>query len=434
MNILFVSRDLSGADLCYRLKKEGHAVKLFIENDDQRLHFEGMIEKISDWKKNLRWVGSDGLIIFDDTGHGKIQDKLRQDGYSVVGGSYEGDKLEDVRHHGQKIFSLCGINTVPFAYFTNAKDAIKFVKENKGQWVIKQNGHAAKSFNYVGQLEDGRDVIEVLKNYEHFNKKDCRSIELQKRIFGIEIGVGRYFNGEDWVGPIEINIEHKNLCNGALGPKTYEMGTLIWYEKNEKNKLFQKTLAKLKPYLKKINYHGDIDINCIVNGKEIYPLEITARFGWPATHAHEEIHISPWGEFLKAVADGKKYNLKYKKGYGMVILIATPPFPYASGSKKNCPQGLEIIFKKEMIEKDMEHIHFEEVYCKKKNGAEKFFISSKTGFVLHITAIAETVEEVRNKIYGLADKIVIPKMFYRTDIGLKFMNEDQKLLKEWGWI
>lgn len=434
MNILFISKDLSGADLCYRLKKEGHNVCLFVEDKDQAYNFEGLVDKTKNWKKELKWVGKNGMIVFDSTGYGRIQDDLRKEGYSVVGGSYYGDKLEHDRQYGQKILSVCGVDIIPTINFQNVKDAICFVKKNKGPWVIKQNGHVHASFNYVSQLEDGSDTVSVLKNYSRNNKKECVSIDLQKKKEGIEIGVGRYFNGNDWLGPVEINIEHKSLFNGDLGPKTYEMGTLLWYEEDEKNKLFQKTLAKMKNYLQQINFHGDVDINCIVNKYKAYPLEITARFGWPATHLHEEIHLSPWGEFLKAVADGKPYDLKYKKGFGIVVLISTPPFPYIVRSRKYYPQGIDIFFKKKMNEEEMGHIHLEEVSARKNKKDLQLYISSKTGFVFHVTEIGKTVKEARKKTYKLIDQIVIPKMFYRTDIGEKFMREDMAKLKEWGWI
>lgn len=423
--------DLSGGDLAYRLKKEGHQVKIFIENVDQRQNFEGMLEKINgNWEKELEWVGKSGLIIFDDTGYGEIQDKLREKGYSVVGGSAGGDKLEDLRYFGQKAMALHDIKIIPSKNFIGTDDAIKFVRKNKGKWVLKQSGHVGKDFNYIGQLESGEDTIEVLKNYNRNNKKDCFLIELQKAVDGVEIGVGRYFNGDDWLGPIEMDVEHKNLFNDDLGPKTWEMGTIIWYDENEKNKIFQETLAKLKPHLQKINFRGDININCIINKKEVYPLEITARFGWPALHLHEEIHISPWGEFLKAVADGKSYDLKYRKGFGIVVLLATPPFPYELKSKKYYPEGISIFFKEKLSEKEMNHIHFEEVSCYKN----KFYITSKSGFIMHVTEMADTIREARKKVYSLIKKIIIPKYFYRTDIGAEFMNKGYKKLKRWGWI
>lgn len=420
--------------MAYRLKKEGHRVRLFIDDKTQSHNLNGLVEKTADWKKDLEWVGKKGLIVFDSSGYGKIQDSLRKDGYAVVGGSQFADRLEHDRQYGQKILSVCGMKIIPSVNFNSTKSAIKFIRENEGPWVVKQNGHINTSFNYVGQLKDGKDVVSVLKNYNRNNKKECISIDLQKKIEGAEIGVARYFNGNDWVGPIEINIEHKSLFNGDLGPKTFEMGTLIWYEENEKNKLFQETLSKMKPYLKSINFKGDVDINCIVNKKEVFPLEITPRFGWPSTHLHEEIHISPWGEFLRAISDGNRYDLKYKKGYGVVVLLSTPPFPYAVRTRKYYPEGMDILFKKKLSQEEMNRIHLEEVSLRKNKKETQFYISSKTGFALHVTGMGKTVEEAREKTYGLIDNIVIPKMFYRTDIGLKFIEQDQKKLKEWGWI
>jgi len=431
MNVLFVSNDLSGGDLCLRLKNEGHNVRLFIEDEKQRVNYEGMVVKTDDWKKDIEWVGKDGLFVFDGIGYGAAQDELRANGYSVVGGCALSDKLEHERQYGQKIFSLCEIPIVSSINFSSPQDAIWFVKKNPAKWVVKQNGHVDKIFNYVGQLSSGEDVIDLLEKYCKNNIEECASIDLQRRIEGIEIGVARYFNGNDWVGPIEVNLEHKDLCAGNVGPKTYEMGTLMWYEDDDEMKLFKKMLAPLKPFLQKIGFKGDIDVNCIINEEGAFPLEVTPRFGWPATHLHTELHLSPWGEFLKAVADGKEYDLKYKKGYGIVNLVALPPFPYNGDFENYSPKGMRVYFKDEMTEKDFQHVHFEEVSMPEDG---KYFVTGDSGFVLHVTEVGDSVAEARRKAEGIIKKIVLPKMFYRNDIGIKFINEDEKKLREWGWI
>jgi phosphoribosylamine---glycine ligase len=431
MNVLFISKDMSGGGLCHKLKKEGNDVRIFIEDENHRHHYSGIIEKVEHWENQLDWVGKDGLIIFDSVGYGEIQDALRKNGYSVVGGCVLGDKLEHDRQYGQKISAACDIPHVPSINFKNPEDAIEFVRNNKGPWVLKQNGHVDKVFNYVSDLEDGSDMVDVLDCYRENDKKACESIDLQKRIIGVEIGVGRYFNGKDWIGPIEMNIEHKPFFPGGIGPKTYEMGTLTWYEKNEKNKLFVETLGKLKPFLQQIDFRGDVDINCIVNEDGVFPLEITARFGWPSTQLQMELHESPWGEFLKAVADGKEYDLKYKKGYGIVVLVATPPFPYGSELKKHSTMGVRIRFKENFTDSDMEHVFLEEVSLDKKG---RYYISGDSGFVLHVTGSGKTVKKAQKMAYGIIDKIIIPKMYYRNDIGSAFANVDKKKLKKWGWI
>ncbi|MDP1833691.1 MAG: phosphoribosylglycinamide synthetase C domain-containing protein [Candidatus Moranbacteria bacterium] len=434
MNVLLISKDFSGADLAYRLQKEGNQVKIFIEEAEYAHAYDGMLEKIADWKAELDWVGRDGLIVFDCVGFGQVQDDLRAEGYSVIGGSAMGDRLEHDRQYGQKILSLSEVNIIPSTNFGSVEEVIGFVQKNEGPWVVKQNGHIDKTFNYVGRLKSGRDVVSMLRNYNENNREECASIDLQKKVKGVEVGVGRYFNGLDWAGPIEINFEHKGLFNGNLGPKTFEMGTLMWYDDNEDNRLFKEILDKLKPALIKGNFRGDVDVNCIINEEGAHPLELTARFGFPALQLQDELHRSPWGEFLKAVADGQPYDLKYKKEYGIVALVAVPPFPYEVNVQKYSSQGLEINFKETFNAEDFQHIHFEEVSRKKEDGQDIYYISGKTGFVLHVTGSGKTIEEARDKTYDLINQIVIPKMFYRSDIGMKFVKKDRDFLKKLGWL
>ena len=90
VNILFISKNLIAGNLAYLLKKEGHTVKLFIEQKNSHESFDNMVSKSLNWKADLDWVGKDGLIVFDDVGYGRTQDKLRKEGYIVFGGSEMG--------------------------------------------------------------------------------------------------------------------------------------------------------------------------------------------------------------------------------------------------------------------------------------------------------------------------------------------------------
>jgi len=430
MRILFVSYDLIGADIACRLKQEGHDVKFHIIEKDRRDNLENLVPKTVDWKKELVWVGKgeNSLIIFDNVGYGKKQDQLRKKGYSVFGGCELGDKLEENRQFGKEVFGHYGLNTVPLINIDSVQDAINFVKRNPHAWVIKQNGNDGKDFSYVGEFDDGHDIVNVLENFKL--RYTDTVITLQQKITGVEIGVGRYFNGHDWVGPIEINIEHKKLYPGDLGSTTGEMGTLAWYDDDEKNKLFQETLAKIKPYLEEVDFRGDFDINCIVNEEGVFPLEATARFGSPIIHLHTEIHQSPWGDFLKAIADGKPYDLKWRKGYGIVVLVTVPPFPYNQKAKGVCWKGINVYFDEE-AKKNLEHIHFEEMSVDRHG---QYYISGDHGYILYVTEMGKKVKDVMTKTYDLLKHIYIPKMFYRNDIGLKFINEDYVKLKRWGYI
>ena len=396
MRVLFISsRNIIAADLARLIKQEGNEVKLYIDDKDRKLNLDNMVEKTSDWKKELNWVGKDGLIIFDDSGYGKIQDKLRKKGYSVFGGNELSDKLEFDREYAQEIFKQYGLQAVETISFNDIDECIEFVKNSKKIWVIKQNDHKL-GINYVSQLDDNRDTLDILEFCKEKHGHNIETIILQEKVVGIEVGVGRYFNGKDWIGPIEINFEHKNLFNGDVGPMTTEMGTLAWYDDNEKSVLFQKTIASLKPYLEEINFKGDFEVDFIVNDKGLFPIESTPRLGSPIIYLQNEIHSSPWGEFMKAVADSKSFDLKWKRGYGIVVLLAVPPFPYVSKLEKISPKGMGVYFK-DVSEDDYTHIYFEGVAKRNLKNRSEYYISDGEGYIAYVSAVDKTVENSRKK-------------------------------------
>jgi phosphoribosylamine--glycine ligase len=246
------------------------------------------------------------------------------------------------------------------------------------------------------------------------------------------MGIARYFNGTDWTGPIEYNIEHTPLMPGNIGPVTSEMGTVAWYGDDENNKLYAETLARLKPFLAKARFKGDFGLNCIVNDHGAFILEATSRLGSPIVHLQTELHDSKWGEFLYAIARGQTYDLRWKKGYGIVVLVAVPPFPYlATPTQSITPHGIDIHFKN-MSDDDRLHVHFDEVA--KRIDSDQLYIADNKGYICYVTGIGETVEGAQEKVYGIVNKIVLPRMIYRNDIGSDFDEHQLDKLKEWGYI
>jgi phosphoribosylamine--glycine ligase len=134
------------------------------------------------------------------------------------------------------------------------------------------------------------------------------------------------------------------------------------------------------------------------------------------------------------VADGKQYEMKWRKGFGVVVLIAVPPFPYQAINNKYNPQDLKVRFSESLTQDEWRYIHFSEVSRKLNNDTYEYSISGISGYVMCVTGVGETVQDAREKACRLIDKIVIPKMFYRNDIGLKFIERDKALLEKWGYL
>ena len=80
--------------------------------------------------------------------------------------------------------------------------------------------------------------------------------------------------------------------------------------------------------MRKSGYVGCIDINCIVNGRGIYPLEFTCRFGYPIISIQQEGILNEWGDFLHSLVNNQSYELKTKRGFQVGVVCVVPPFPF----------------------------------------------------------------------------------------------------------
>ncbi len=121
-------------------------------------------------------------------------------------------------------------------------------------------------------------MINVLAHYKERWAGKIRVFQIQKYTDGVELAVGAFFNGKEFVMPVNINFEHKRLFPSDIGPNKDEMGTLIFW--TQTIKIFQLTLQKMKPQLVASDYVGYIDINCTANHSAMYPLEFTSRLAF----------------------------------------------------------------------------------------------------------------------------------------------------------
>ncbi|MBN2102225.1 MAG: phosphoribosylamine--glycine ligase [Candidatus Aenigmarchaeota archaeon] len=423
-NFLFMSLDNLCGDLAWQIQMEGHSVKYYVENPKERDVASGFFPLITSWKEELGWAD---VIVFDDVlGQGKIAEKLRKKGHLVVGGTAYTDRLEDDRAFGQTELKKVGVSIIPHMNFTSFEEAIDYVKEHPHKYVIKPSGEAQnlKGLLYIGEEDDGRDVIQVLKDYNKAWAKKIPSFQLQKRISGVEVAVGAFFNGNEFVYPINVNFEHKKLFPGNLGPSTGEMGTAMFW--SGPNKIFNQTLKRMEPKLAEEKYVGYIDINCIVNGHGIYPLEWTSRFGYPTIHIQQEGMITPIGEFLYDLASGTAKRFKVKPGFQIGVRLVVPPFPFKDKETFEVKSKDSVIhFNKPLFD----GIHIEDV--KLVNG--EWVVTGNSGVVLVVVGTGYTMKQAQTQAYNRIKNISIPHMYYRYDIGDRWF-EDSDKLHNWGYL
>ncbi len=248
-----------------------------------------------------------------------------------------------------------------------------------------------------------------------------------EHVSGIEIGVGAYFNGDDFVMPALLDWEHKRFFPGDLGELTGEMGTIVTYRGAEA--LFQKTLGKMRARLRKAGYCGYINLNLIVNDDGVWPLEFTCRFGYPGFAICGALHQEGWDSILWRLASGGEDPIRTKPGFAAGVVLTVPPFPYELGYDR-LSRGTPICFSEKISDREHKHLHFGEMAFKKK----QWVTVGTEGYVMVVTGNGSSISEARRKAYDLVGKIAIPNVRYRNDIGVKVAASQFRTLKKMGYV
>ncbi|MBS3132314.1 phosphoribosylamine--glycine ligase [Candidatus Woesearchaeota archaeon] len=420
---LFISKEALISDIAWQIVKEGHEAKYFIEHQKDREVADGFVQKVDNWEKEVGWAD---VIVFDDVlGHGTIADKLRKEGRNVIGGTPYTDMLEDDRAFGQEELRKAGVSIIPQWNFDSFDEAIDFVEQHPDKYVIKPSGEAQnmKRLLFVGEEEDGKDIVNVLKAYKKAWSNEIKNFQIQKRITGVEVAVGAFFDGEQFIYPINVNFEHKKLFAGNIGPSTGEMGTTMFW--SGPNRIFNSTLKKMEYKLREERYVGYIDINCMVNSNGIYPLEFTSRFGYPTISIQQEAMLTPISEFFYGLATMSNPKLKVKSGFQIGVRVVAPPFPFDDKEVFNSETKDAVI----LFKKPTDGVHIEDV--KLVNG--EWLITGGSGVVLIVVGTGQTMRQAQNQVYSRISNIRIPNMYYRKDIGDRWF-EDSDKLHNWGYL
>lgn len=150
------------------------------------------------------------------------------------------------------------------------------------------------------------------------------------------------------------------------------------------------------------------------------------RFGYPTISIQMEGITSEWGPFLSDIAHGNGTQLKTKKGYQVGVVVAIPPWPFEDEKAfKKYSEGATILFRRQALD----GIHIGEV--KQEDG--DWHIAGNSGYALVVTGSGATMSDAIDEAYQNVRNVMIPNMFYRSDIGRRWTH-DSDMLISWGYI
>ena len=434
MRILGVGGSCDLAAMYLQLKAGGHEVRVFIDDFAESGVMDGLLDRVDDWRAQLSWVreaGGGGVIVFETADCGAEQDQLRRDGFQVIGGSAEGDRLENDREYARELLAQLGLPGPPMRTFTDFDQAIAYITARPARYVFKLNGSVTSSWrNYVGQAGDGRDVIALLRDQGPRLAAAGAgelSFVLSDHVEGVEVGTGAFFNGRRFLAPACLDWEHKRFFPGDLGELTGEMGTVVSYRNAEP--LFTRTLERLAPHLRDSGYVGWVNLNTIVNEHGVWPLELTCRFGYPGFAILSALQLEGWDALFSKVLDPDSTRFATAPGFAVGVVLTVPPFPYRYGYAE-ISKGLPIHFDPDASARELERLSFAEV----ARDGDRLVTSGTIGYLMVATGVGDDVAAARNDAYALARRVYVPNVRYRNDIGARLIARDLASLQRWGYL
>ena len=133
---------------------------------------------------------------------------------------------------------------------------------------------------------------------------------------------------------------------------------------------------------------------------------------------------TPIGQFFWDLACGNDPKLRVKSGFQIGVRIVVPPFPFDDNETfESFSRNAAIVFKKP----PNDEYHIEDV--KQVNG--QWVVAGTSGVILIVVGLGQTMKQAQSQVYSRIKNVMIPNMYYRTDIGDRW-DEDSDRLHNWG--
>jgi phosphoribosylamine--glycine ligase len=429
VKLLIVDPPGHGLDLAIRAQAAGHEVKLAIRQDEKSKAIgRGYVDVQADFRPWLRWANL--IVCTDNSLYLRDLDAHRKEGGVIIAPSQEMAQWELDRQLGQKILKAANIPVITSRAFHSYDDAIAHVKKTMQRYVSKpcDDANADKALSYCSSGPD--DMVYMLERWKKSNKLKGSFI-LQDFVPGIEMGVAGWHGPHGFNDSFEENFEFKKLMNDDIGCATGEQGTVLRYVR--RSKLAEKVLIPLAKQLEKMNYVGDIDVNCIIDASgNPWPLEFTTRLGWPAFQLQCALVKGDPIEWLYDLATGTDARPFFLDRVAIGVVLSVPDYPYSHATRKEVV-GIPIFDVNPSL---MEHLHpcemmLGETWVEAGDALVKSPCPMTAGdYVLVMTATGLTIQDARGKVYRRLERIrkrMPGSPMYRTDIGSKLSRQLPKL-------
>lgn len=336
-----------------------------------------------------------------------IVDLFKGSNIRVFGADKKSARLEGSKDFAKEFMKKYDVPTAKYETIKLIAEGKKAIENFSYPIVIKADGLCAgKGVRICNTEEDVSEYFKELFEDKIFGKEGT-TVVIEEFLKGKEASLLCFVSKGNLI-PMESARDYKRIFDNDEGENTGGVGCYSPSELfNEELKLkIEETLDKISNGLKKENleYSGVLFIGFMID-EDAKVLEFNVRFGDPET---EVVLPRMESDLLLAIEkslDGslEREDLKWKKEKCLTVILTSRGYP------KNYEKGKEISGI-DSVDKDIYVYHNNT----KVNGNK---ILTDGGRVLSITALGNSYDEIREKVYRNIEKISFETKQYRKDIG-----------------
>ena len=334
-------------------------------------------------------------------------DALVLAGIPVIGPAEDAGRIETSKAFASTFISRHKIPSPVTSIVVNSFEAEQALFKNPNLRVVKCDGFSRGSgVSVCNSLEETEEQIKKL--LEEYGAP----IILQEKLEGIECSYIILTDGHQWISFSSCR-DYKRILENDQGATTGGMGAVSpspdltpELEKQIIDTIVQPVVDGMKE--DNLLYKGFLSIQLMLTKDGPKVLEFNARLGDPETQSILTRFRGDLAGILKDCAMGCLSNIGSEVAFGkhsaVSVVIARENYP-------DNENGEPVINGIENIENSI--IFYSN--CRKAESREGYFF--KSGRLISVTAIAETLEEARKICYDDISRLELEGVRYRTDIG-----------------
>ena len=339
-----------------------------------------------------------------------VADALMAAGVLVFGPSRDAARLEASKTFTKEICDACGAPTAGWARFTDAASAQAYVTARGAPIVVKADGLAAGKGVVVAETVD-QALAAITGMFGGAFGAAGAEVVIEDFMAGEEASFFVLSDGQN-VLPIGTAQDHKRIGDGDTGPNTGGMGA---YSPAPILSDAVATLALeqiVKPTVAEMAkrgtpYRGVLYAGLMIENGQPRLVEYNARFGDPECQVLMMRLGGQALDLMLACAEGRlaEVAVNWADDHALTVVMAAKGYPgaYAKGS---------VIAGLESLPEDSHQMVFH-AGTKAVDGT----IRADGGRVLNVTARGATLQEARDRAYGMVAQVDWPEGIYRQDIG-----------------